>query len=125
MWFIHTFPLDRVPLRSRVGNIKTPASVELSAGDPLSPNHDRHQLYTTWHYWFIRIDNLWEAVDTLIQVSEFGRIIGYEKKIAVILHPHCLVLWKGGGKVIPTWILQAYQFFPTSNVDVASRLAWG
>lgn len=79
MWFIHIFPLDGVPLRSRVGNIETPASVTgtMTLG---------HQTMITINYTpysipgLFRMDDHWGAVDAFIQVSEFGRIIGLWNK---------------------------------------------
>lgn len=128
MWFIHIFPLDGVPLRSRVGNIKTPASV--TGTMTLS-----HQTMITLNYTpcsipgLFRMDDHWGAIDALIQVSEFGRIIGLWNKNSNHSPPALPSFWyytyKGSGKVIPTWMLDAYQFFPTSVVDVASLLAWG
>lgn len=128
MWFIHIFPLDGVPLRSRVDNIKTPASV--TGIITLS-----HQTIITINYTpcsipgLFRMDDHWRAVNAFIQVSELGRIIGLWNRnnndSLPTLPSSQYSTYKGSRKVIPTWMLEAYQFFPTSVVDVASLLAWG
>lgn len=134
MWFTHIFPLGGVPLRSRVGNIKTPTSV--TGTMTLSHQTMITISYTPWGipgysgiHPLLRMDDHWGAVNAFIQVSEFGRIISLWNKNSndslPALSSSQYYTYKGSGKVIPTWMLEAYHFFPTSVVDVASLLAWG